>query len=99
MVKIKQGECYICKKFKAVDEDWMCGSCAAEAFVKGNSEPVAKSPACNDGLSCHECKSTSLAHFNLEFQDFTHRTMCHDCKEYADGMSFEATDLYFKAAR
>ncbi len=44
MIKIKQGECYICKKFRAVDEDWMCGACAAEAFVKGNKDAGATVP-------------------------------------------------------
>ena len=50
----------------------------------------------NDELICPICRSTSIAHFNLEFQNSTHRTMCHDCKEWADGMSFEESDVYFK---
>jgi len=52
----------------------------------------------SDGLACPECRSTSIAHFNLEFQEATHRTMCHDCKLMADGMSFEESDANFQVA-
>lgn len=49
MAKIKQGECTLCKKMRAVDENWLCGTCAADAFVEGKSDTVAKSPAAMDG--------------------------------------------------
>lgn len=58
-----------------------------------------KSPLLKDGLSCPECRSTSIAHFNLKFQESTHRTMCRDCKTMVSGESFEETDNPFHWAR
>ena len=44
MAEIMQGECKICYKKKAVDEEGLCGACAAEAFVKGKPDAGANVP-------------------------------------------------------